>query len=474
MKDKGIIIKLIQLIAIILIYYISGNKSIFLYASTLSLYNVFISCFSHITLKETYKKINYNYSKFKILKLTSINIIIPYLLFILLSIFISDAINIFLKIENTFIPYLMMSLSIITEPILKICCEYLESYKKNKFSSNLLNVYYILETIILLIISIITLRFTKLPMHISLSLLYLSKIISFLTIIHLMYLKIKKLNIDFNKLREEKQINYKNNLKEILTNNNHLSIISLIKNSYYYISLIILYVILSTKYSYNIAIIEKDLTFLYLYGIYILNFIVDIVQHLTKDTNKKDNSINYIYISFKNILTIAIIFGITSPLISKILFNDNSNWIYLSLILCLSIFVTLYNVTFEYIKSKKIIYISLISGIICKLILTIPLINSFYRMGYNLIYGDVISTIIGMFISIVINYICIKLNNKKERALEKILVTLYESILLCIILVLLQFVIPIKTDNYIKAILILMIYLSISIIFIKLKKKKRG
>ena len=50
---------------------------------------------------------------------------------------------------------------------------------------------------------------------------------------------------------------------------------------------------------------------------------------------------------------------------------------------------------FKYISvSCGIIYTSLIVGIISKIILIVPLINSFYRMGYNLIYGDIISTII--------------------------------------------------------------------------------
>lgn len=474
MKDKNLMIKLFQFITIIILYYISGNNSLFLYASTLSLYNVFISCFKHITLKETYQKIEYNHSKLKILKYIIINIVIICLLFILLSIFISDATNIFLKIENTFLPYLIMSLSIMTEPIIKILLEYLESYRKTNLSSNLLNIYYILEMLILLIISIITLRFTKLSIHISISLLYLSKIISFLFVASIIYLKVKKLKLNLAKSPEEKQISCKKEIKEILKNNSHISIINLTKNSYYYISLIILYAVLSTRYSYSINIIEKSLTFIYLYGIYILNFIIDIVRNITKHINKKENVINYIYISFKNILTIAMVFGITSPLISKIIFNDNSNWVYLTMIISLSVFVTLYNITFEYMKSKKIIYVSLISGIICKLILIIPLINSFYRMGYNLIYGDIISTIISMSISIIINYICIKQNNRKERTLEKILVTLYETILLCIILVLLQFIVPVKTNSYIKALLILMLYIIISVMFIKLKKKKRG
>ena len=367
-----------------------------------------------------------------------------------------------------------MSLSIITEPIIKVLSEYLESYKRTKLSSNLLNIYYILEMITLIILSIITFRFTKLPIHISISLLYLSKIFSFVVVGILILTKIKKLKLNLIKLREEKQISYKKEIKEILINNNHISVINLIKNSYYYISLIVLYAILTTRYSYRIDIIEKDLTFIYLYGMYILNFIIDIVSTITKNTNKKENIINYIYVSFKNIITVAIIFGITSPLISKIIFNDNSNSIYLVMIILLSIFIVLYNTTFENMKSKKIIYISLISGIICKLVSIIPLINSFYRMGYNLIYGDIISTIIGMFVSVIINYICIKLKNKKEKTLEKILVTLYESVLLCIILVLLQFIVPVKTDSYIKALFTLILYIFVSIMFINLKKKKRG
>jgi len=396
------------------------------------------------------------------------------LLFTLLSIFISDAINIFLKIENTFLPYLIMSLSIITEPIIKVLSEYLESYKKSNLSNNLLNLYYILEMVILIIISIITLRFITTPIYVAVALLYVSKIISFITVGILIFINLKKLKINLVKEKEEKQINYRQEIKEILVKNNHTSVINLIKNSYYYISLIILYAVLSTRYSYRTDIIETDLTFIYLYGIYILNFIVDIVSTITKNTNKKESIINYIHILFKNIITVAIIFGITSPLISKIIFNNLNNYIYLVMIILLSIFIVLYNITFENVKSKKIIYISLISGIICKLISIIPLINSFYRMGYNLIYGDIISTIIGMSISIIINYVCIKIKNKKERTLEKILVTLYESIILCIVLVLLQFIVPVKTDSYIKALFTLVLYIFISIMFINLKKKKRG
>lgn len=470
MKDKNIVIKSFQLFMLIMLYYIYQDNNLFLYTITLSLYNIYISCFSHITLKETFKKIKNNYTKFKILKYITINITIICSLFILLSILISDTINIFLNLENTFLPYLLMSLSIITEPLIKILLEYLETYNKPKLSNSLLNVYYIIETLLVILISILTIKIVKIPIYISISLLYLSKIFSFIIVATITYLSLKKIKI--NKQKEDTTINLKKETKEILTNNTHKSIINIVKNTYYYISIILLYIVLSTRYSYNIDIIESDLTFIYLYGISILNIILDIILLLKKSNLKKENIINYIYTVFQNVITIAIIFGITSPLICKIIFNSSSNSIYLMILSLMLIFLALFSVTFENIKNKKVIYISLIVGIFSKLILTVPLINSFYRMGYNLIYGDIVSTIISMFISVIINYIYIKTNNPKEKTLEEILTTLYESIILCIILVILQFIIPIKTDNYLKTLFLLIVYISISIAFIKLKKKR--
>ena len=471
MKDKDIIIKTIQTITLILIYHISKNNNLFLYASTLSLYNVFSSCFSHVTLKELFQKNNNYNNKNKIIKYITINIIIISLIFILLSIFIGDAFNTVLNVENTFLPYLMMGLSIMTEPLLKIYLEYINSYNKPKLSNNLLILYYIFESIFLIIISIITLKIIKLPIYISISLFYLSKIISFILIITIIYLKLNKIKIDKTSPTKVQKINCKKEIKVILTNNLHKSITKVIQNSYYYISIILLYSVLSNRYNYDIELIGKNITFIYLYGLNIINLIIKVIISI-KSKKEDTNIIAYIYNNFETILITAIIVGITSPLICKILFLTYENYIYLTMLCILSIFILLSKVTFEYTKNNKVIYLSLLAGILSKLILTIPLINSFYRMGYNLVYGDIISTIISLSLSTIINYIYIKLNNKTEKTFEKILKTMYESILLCIILIILQFIIPIKQNNYIVALLTLMFYITISIICIRLKKKR--
>ena len=234
-----------------------------------------------------------------------------------------------------------------------------------------------------------------------------------------------------------------------------------------------LYIVLSTRYSYNIEIIEKDITFIYLYGLSIINIVIEVISILTNDINKKENITKYIYMVFDKSLTTTITLAITSPLICKIIFLTSNNSIYLMMLSFMIIFIILYNITFDYIKNIKVIYISLIVGILSKLLLTIPLINSFYRLGYNLIYGDIISTIIGMFISCIINYIYIRLNTKSEKTIEKILKTLYENIILCIILIVMQFIIPIKEYNYLKSLVILILYISASLMINK-EKKKRG
>ena len=175
------------------------------------------------------------------------------------------------------------------------------------------------------------------------------------------------------------------------------------------------------------------------------------------------------------ILTITIIFGIISPLTCKLVFNDPSKSIYLIMVNILSIFILLYDITYENIKNKTVIYISLAVGLILKIVLIIPLINSFYRMGYNLVYGDITSTIIAMFISTIINYIYLKNKEKnKINYFDKILDIVYDNILLCIILILVEFIVPIDTSSYIKSLGLIIIYITISITYIKIKNKKRG
>ena len=51
---------------------------------------------------------------------------------------------------------------------------------------------------------------------------------------------------------------------------------------------------------------------------------------------------------------------------------------------------------------------------------------------------------------------------------------IYDNIILCIILIILEFIVPIDTNNYFKSVGLMILYLIVSIMFIKIKNEKRG
>ena len=474
MREKNIIIKTIELLTTIIIYYLVGKQSIFYYVLSLSLYNVFISFFKSITIKDNLENISNNKSKIKLLKLSMLTISVISFFFLLLGLILSDIASNALKLEDLFIIFLLMGLTITIEPTLNILTDYLET-NKYKNPRLILNTYYIIDSFLLIIITTLSFRIFHLKNTLAISLLYLSKIISFLVILIIIY-EIIKLQSKKN-LQDKKtlKVNYHEEIKKVLTNCYPTSIINIVKNSYYYISIILLYLILTTRYGYAIPQIDNDITFIYFYGLTIINYLIFILEYITKKYHKVGNVFDKIYLSIRITLPLSIIFSIISPLICNVIFYDSSKSIYLLILNFLAIFISLYDITFKSIQNKKIILISLITGLIFKLILTIPLINSFYRMGYSLMYGDILSTIIAMLLSIIINHIYLTNKYQKEKNyLEKILTILYENIILCIILILVEFIIPIKQASYLKSLLLIGVYLLICYIIFKLKNQKRG
>ena len=99
-EKKTLILRLLRLISLIILYYIVGNKSIFLYALSLSLYNIFISCLDHITIQESFKRIENISTKNKLFKILLLIITIISLFFLLLSITVSDLLSLLLKIDQ--------------------------------------------------------------------------------------------------------------------------------------------------------------------------------------------------------------------------------------------------------------------------------------------------------------------------------------------------------------------------------------
>ena len=208
---------------------------------------------------------------------------------------------------------------------------------------------------------------------------------------------------------------------------------------------------------------------------YIIKYLVDIVLYLVNKICSKRDCFERLYYTFKMFLPLSIILGIISPLVCKVLFNSPDMAIYLVMLNFLGSNLALCQVIINSNNNKKILYISLLLSLFFKILLSIPLINAFYRMGYNLVYGDIVSSIIGFIIIIVINYVYLNYKNKKPvNYLMKIMDIIYDNIILCIILIILEFIVPIDTNNYFKSVGLMILYLIVSIMFIKIKNEKRG
>lgn len=471
-KNK-IITKILKLLLIILLYNIVGTTSIFPFVLSLSLYNIFSSCFSSLSFKKSFDEYKDNYSKFKFLKISLLSVCTLGAIFLILSLLINDISSHILKLSDMFPVFFMMGVSLLHLPFINIITDYLNSTKRIKKSKILNNLKISLESILLIIISILSFKFLKLSIPWTNALLYLPKILTILVIIIIFFIIIRKDR--YSPIKNDISINknnYYQELKKVLTNSYYKSIINIVKNSYYYISIIFIYLILSTRYYYAINLIEEDITFVYFYFLFLINYLIEIINYSLKKLIKPNNITDYLYNIVKIMLPIAIILSVISPLVCKIIFNNPDKSVYLTMLNFMAITIALYNITIDNVKSKKILHISLLIGLLSKVIITIPLINAFYRMGYNLIYGDITSSIISMTISIVIGYIPAKNKSPKgAKYLDKILNILYENIILTIILIILEFIVPLDTTSYLKSLLLIMLYLSISYGFFKIKKK---
>ena len=234
MKKNGLLIyKTIDLISIIILYHIIGNKSIFLYVLSLSLYNIFFACFDNITIKDYFKNIKTTKSKQKIFKYLLLIITILSFIFLLLSILVSDILSISLKINNTLPIFIIMGISIITRPLIKLLSEYLENSTNNSNYSLFPIIYDIVDKVILIIIAFLMFRVFKYNDISNLSLLYLSKLLGAVSIVYLLYFT-RNSRTSYNYVPLEDNINYRKEVKYILKKNSHKSFINVIKNSYYY------------------------------------------------------------------------------------------------------------------------------------------------------------------------------------------------------------------------------------------------
>lgn len=459
MKKKINIIYLLFMLFLVLLNYITKNSNILTLVLSTSLSVLLYNIFSELNIKSTLEKYK---NKYKIYKITIIFISLLFIVFSILSFLMGSV----MSIKGLNIINVLGVLFTLTIIIIKITSIFLEYTKYKKLGNKLFNIYLLLLLLITSISSILLYQVFKLDDYIKVLLLYSVNIMIFIIIMLLLYIFILRKN----KVKVREKYNYKEIIRSILDINKSITIYNLIKEGYIYTSIIILYYTLINKYNYSYENTSIIIVNVYFYGIYFIKYISYILKkHLEVNS---DNFSNQIIKVSNYLITITILLMIISGPICKILFSNNN---FLFDLVVLIFFYTLYNYVMDIsikVNSSKINKISLLSGLIIKLVFEIPLINASYRMGSSLYFGSVLSIIIGMTTSTIISIIFI---NKKLKIsilnnFSNILNIIYENIILCLILVLLTLIVKVENTSIIGSILVIIFYTFITILFYIIKK----
>ena len=474
---------IISFLLLILLYNFTKDSNMFLLTLSFSMLIIYTSIFSTTSIKsklETLYNKKYYYSINKIFKNSIILVTIITLVLTLISYLTSLLIN----IKGLSIVNISMCVYLLTSIIIKLEGEYISIIKSKKLGNNLLNIYNIVNNILLLITIILLYKVFKLENYLNISILYLISLIPFIIINILIYIFIFKNKKEVQK-REENKLNYIKETKKILVTNKISTIFNIIQSSYIYLIIVILYSILTNKYNYNYDTIGIYITSIYFYGINTIYFIYKIIKsiYIDKFNEIKDKIINKENYNLINIInkivslsiSLTILLIIISKPLNNLLFNNKDMNIILNVSYIL-VFYILYNLIINLniiCNKEKNIIITLFTGLIITLITSIPIINSSYRMGYNLVGGSLISIILGITISIIIGIILIKKKLKLSllNNFNDILNMIYENIIYSLVLVLFTFIVKVNINSIIKSILVIIFYIFITIIFYITKEK---
>ena len=442
--SKKIICFILGLILLIILNLTVNSTDLFSLLLVFSLYLIFINTFSNI---------KYNSKSSNLLFPSIIVIVFISLIYALISYIIG---NLFFE-EIKYI-FLSMGMTIFIYPTINIIKQYLNLNNKKK-NSLLISIIYSFFNLISIIILLLLYNFTSINVNTLISSLFLEQYIPLIIIVILNYkiFKIKKVKLE--------------QLKPIFLANIKKTFISLSILAFYYMSLIFLYFSLTNKYLYDYQVVATLLVDVYFYYYYFIILITIFFY-----PKKIDEDINTTYIKlFNKLLPLTILISILSGPLLLVFFGSNTNAYIFSLLIYLLLFLIMYNIAMNLLINKKNFNIVLITALLLKIITTIPLINSLYRMGYSMIYGDIISTILSLFIPIVITIIYFNNVHKLNFSnyFSSVINIIYENLILCIILILLQLLVPLKTNNIIEAIGIITIYVIVYIIFNYIKIKFR-
>lgn len=492
----GIVLcKIIGMLYVIPFYAMVGTKGGALYGYAYSIYSIFLGISSAgIPLAMSKIISEYNALGYYNVKERAFSIgqkflsIIGIAFFIILFIFAEPIANTIIgdvtggnTVEDVTLVIRLISTAILIVPSLSVYRGYLQGHLFLTPPSISQVIEQIVRVGIIIIGSYVIINILQLPTNIAVGVAVFSATPA--ALISYLYLKIKAKRNKQQLLTKEKEIEEpkitdKEILKKILLYAFPFVIIDVSKNIYNSVDVMMLVKLLVNNLNYLAQDAETVMSVISTWGLKINMIVISIStgvitslipniseSFIKKDMDKVNNRINK---------SLQILIYLTVPMVIGLSFLTEPVWtiFYGSNALCVSVykyyvFVCLSTIFFtvtitivQLMKEYKQVIITLITGLTLKIVLNIPFVYLFDKLGLPAYYGSITTTIIGFTTAGIISLIFLnrKFKITYKETLQKAIKSLVGTFIMLLTLIILKMFIPLNVTSRATAIIVVIIY----------------
>lgn len=489
-----IVTKILGLLYVIPFYAIIGEKGGALYGYAYTIYTIFLSI-SSIGLPSAMAKIisEYNtleqyYLKERAYKIgKKLMLITGACSFIILFLFAPNIAYLILgditggnTLEDVTFVIRLISSAILIVPILSITRGYLQGHKYITVPSISQIIEQAVRVAVILIGSYFALNVFHLGLTNAIGVAVFAATIGALSSYFYLLSKIKKskLHQDYEKTREERKVTDKAILKKLVIYSIPFVLIYTTGAIYDLIDMTTIVRTLVNGLHYDVKIAESVIGILNTWG-YKLNAIVVAISSGLVTSLIPNITSNYVQRDFENVRkkinqSIKMLVFITFPLTFGLSFLAKPVWTsfygnsalgpsVFSYSILIAFFITLFTITLMIMQSLnqyKMVLVSLFAGWVVKLSFNIPLMYSFYHLGFEGYHGTVTATIFGYTVSIIINLIVLRKTTKVDysETFKTFINIVLGTIFMLVFLSILKLIIPIDTSSRLLSIVICLVY----------------
>ncbi len=491
----GIVIsKILGIIYVIPFYAIIGDQGGALYGYAYNIYSIFLGIsqaglpLAMSKLISEYNTLGYYETKEKIYKVgkTFLNIL-GVICFLILFIFAPQIADLIIggvtdgnSPEDIIFVIRIISTAILVVPILSVSRGYLQGHKFITPTPVSQIIEQIVRVLIIVIGSYLMLRVFNFPLRTAVGCAVFAATVGAICSYLYIYVKIKKNKEQFNvkSIKKEPNLSTKKILKMLIIYAIPFVMIDLFRSIYNSVDVITLVKSLVNNFGYLTKDAETVMSVISTWGLKLNMIIISVVSgimtslipNLTssfvsgdmKDVNKKINQTLQIILCISLPMTIGLSF-ITTP-VWNVFYGMSTygeiTYRYLVFVAFATTLFTATTTTMQLLKEYKMVFFTLIVGLLIKSTLNIPLMYLFNNLGIYPFYGAITATILGFVTSAIISTIHIK---RKFNINYKTTISEAKNIIIAVTLMLAvmfatTYIIPLKVEGRLLSFVIAIIY----------------